>query len=148
MEKEELIQALKETFNPVFENIYARFDSMQGDIYDMRTDINIMKTDINTMKTDIKNIKTDIKNMKTDIKNIDKRLKNVEVEVRKTNLVIENEIRPNIQALRDAHMGNVQSIKDLRKKADNNQENDIFLATEHFKLENEVKKIKRKGIPK
>jgi len=60
---------------------------------------------IEPLKTDMQEMKTDMQDVKERLGSVENRLENVEHEVHKTNIIIENEIRTNIQKLVDGHIG-------------------------------------------
>jgi len=55
-------------------------------------------------------VKEIIRPLENKIDNMDKRLSNVEKEVVKTNLIIENDIKPKIQLLAEGHKGLVERL--------------------------------------
>ena len=74
-----------------------------------------MYSEVQGMKSDIKDMKSDI-NVRFD--NLENKVDNLENEVRKTNITIENEIKPKIQALFDGYKQNTEAIYELTNKVD------------------------------
>lgn len=60
---------------------------------------------IDPLKSDMQNMKNDMQDMKNDMQDVKSRLTNVENEVKKTNVIIENEIRRDIRLLVEGHQG-------------------------------------------
>ena len=64
----------------------------------------------------------EMQGMRGDIKNIDKRLTTVENEVTKTNLTIEQDIKPSISALLDGYKQNSEQITRIENKLEEHDE--------------------------
>ncbi|MCM1038963.1 MAG: hypothetical protein NC314_08275 [Roseburia sp.] len=80
--------------------LQALYDDMQN-----------MKQDMQNMKQDMSDVKQDVKDVKQGLLDMDQRVSNVEYEVKKINLVLENETNRNIRIVAEAHL-------DLSRKLD------------------------------
>lgn len=59
--------------------------------------------------------------------NLETGLKDVKHEVVKTNLTIENEIKPNIQIIKEGHQGLVEKLNNMNEKIEDIEESVIVL---------------------
>ena len=123
MEEKELLQAIKQIIAPLESDI----NNMRADMKEMRGDIKEMRTDITEMQADMKEMRTDINILKTDMHDVKNRLGNVEHEVVRTNLMIENEIMPAVQAIREGQRGDRENFKILRERTDEIEQDVIVL---------------------
>jgi polyhydroxyalkanoate synthesis regulator phasin len=87
------------------------------------------------MKSDIKDMKSDI-NVRFD--NLESKVDNLENEVRKTNITIENVIKPKIEALFDGYKQNTEAIYELTDKVDYLQSDINNLTIRTLKNENNI----------
>lgn len=94
-----------------------------------------MYSEVQGMKSDIKDMKSDI-NVRFD--NLENKVDNLENEVRKTNITIENEIKPKIQALFDGYKQNTEAIYELTNKVDYLQSDINNLTIRTLKNENSI----------
>ena len=115
-EKKELLQL-----------IIAGFKEVIGPL---ETDIKDMKDDIDDMKTRIDHMETDIKDTKYDVKNMQIQLSSISYDVRKIKLIVENELRPDIQILVDGHKGRVEKDYELERRINGIEEDVIILKTQ------------------
>ena len=108
-----------------------------------------MYSEVQGMKSDIKGMKSDINGMKSDING---RLDNIELKVDKTNIIIENDIKPKIEALFDGYKQNTESIDVLSNKVDDLQTDINNLTIRTLKNENNIihfsKTLENKGFKK
>ena len=74
------------------------------------------------MYGEMQEMRGEIKDIKGEIKDINKRLDNVENEVTKTNLTIEQDIKPSISALLDGYKQNSEQITRIENKLDEHDE--------------------------
>ena len=93
----------------------------------LANDVQGIKNDLVEIKSDIEIMKNDIVEMKSEIVEIKDRLENVEIEVVKTNLKIENELIPSIQAIREGQRGFHEKFDILEKRTDEIEEDIIVL---------------------
>jgi predicted phage-related endonuclease len=102
----------------------------------MYSEMQNMKTE---MQTGFKEVKADIKEIKSDIKEL-------KVEVTKTNMVIENEIKPKLEALFDGYKQNSEQITDIQCDIKKINKRLDTIALENLDIRNEFKEIKLEVI--
>lgn len=96
------------------------------------------------MYSEVQGIKSDISNMKSEV---NERFDSLENVVRKTNMTIENEIKPKIDALFDGYKQNTELIFGLTSKVDNLQTDVNNLTIRTIKNENSIIQLsKHKNI--
>ncbi|WP_238918325.1 hypothetical protein [Clostridium sp. YIM B02555] len=110
-------------------------DQMFDLLTKMYSEVQGIKSDVGYMKSDIGNMKSDISNMKSEI---NERFDNLENVVRKTDMTIENEIKPKIDALFDGYKQNTELIFGLTTKVDNLQTDVNNLTIRTIKNENSI----------
>ena len=69
---------------------------------------------IDSMDVKIDRIEARMDKMEARMDNMEARMDNMEAKITKTNLILENEIKPSIQLLVEGHKGNVDNIKELK----------------------------------
>lgn len=94
------------------------------------------------MYAEVQGVKSDINSMKSNISErfdkLDGRVDNLESIVRKTNVTIENEIKPKIDALFDGYKQNTEAIYGLTNKVDDLQADVNNLTIRTLKNENSI----------
>lgn len=81
-----------------------------------------MYSEMQEIKGEINSIKGEVNGIKGEVKNINTRLDNVEKEVVKTNVAIEQDIKPSISALLDGYKQNSEQITRVEKKLNEHDE--------------------------
>ena len=81
-------------------------------------DLELLQAISDIMKNEMNDVRTDINGMKTDIKNMDNRLSKLENEMLKTNMVLENQIIPFMQALKEGYDGQRDKLSDIKRTVD------------------------------
>ena len=99
-----------------------------------------MKQDMSGMKQDISNMKQDMSGMKQDISNIEQDIEQLKQKVSRVELMIENEIRVNIQRVAEGHL---DLSRNLHKAMKPSNEVEV-LALKVRKLESDVEDLKAK----
>ena len=94
-----------------------------------------MYSEVQSMKSDI-NERFD--NFEIRFDTLENKVDNLESEVRKTNVTIENEIKPKIEALFDGYKQNTEAINVLTNKVDNLQADVNNLTLRTLKNENSI----------
>lgn len=74
------------------------------------------------MYSEMQQIKGEITGIKGEVKNINTRLDKVEKEVVKTNVAIEQDIKPSMSALLDGYKQNTEQITRIEKKLNEHDE--------------------------
>ncbi|MBR1691677.1 MAG: hypothetical protein IJ711_02755, partial [Lachnospiraceae bacterium] len=67
------------------------------------------------MKSDIENLKSDMKGMKSDIQNLKSDIEDIRQKTTKMSLVIENELRINIQRIAEGHLDLSRNLHDAMR---------------------------------
>lgn len=94
-----------------------------------------MYSEVQGIKSEVQGIKSEVKEMKSDVNG---RLDSLEITVNKTNIVIENDIKPKIEALFDGYKQNTESINVLTGKVDDLQTDVNNLTIRTLKNENNM----------
>jgi chromosome segregation ATPase len=89
----------------LLKEIKSIIDPLKDDVNTMKDDMNTMKDDVNAMKDDMNTMKDDIKDIKNRLDNVEAGLEDVNHDVRRVNMIIENEVNRNIGLLVDGHKG-------------------------------------------
>lgn len=94
------------------------------------------------MYSEVQNMKSDMNqrfdNLENRFDNLEGRVDNLESIVRKTNMTIENEIKPKIDALFDGYKQNTEAIYGLTNKVDDLQADVNNLTIRTLKNENSI----------
>lgn len=80
----------------------------------------------------------EIQEMKGEIKDVKEELSTVKTEVTKTNVTIENDIKPRIEALFDGYKQNTESINQVSDKVDEIQRDINSLTIKTLRNENNI----------
>jgi D-lyxose ketol-isomerase len=95
--------------------------------------LNKMYSEVQGMKSDITGMKLSMTEMRDDING---RLDKLVYKVDKTNITVENDLKPKIEVLFDGHIQNAESINELTNKIDDLQSNVNYLNMRTLKNEN------------
>jgi hypothetical protein len=97
--------------------------------------LNKMYSEVQGIKSDITSMKLSMNEMRNDI---DGRLDKLVYKVDKTNITVENDLKPKIEVLFDGHIQNAESINELTNNIDDLQidVNDLKIKT--LKNENNI----------
>lgn len=80
----------------------------------------------------------EISNVKSEVKDVKEELVTVKTEVTKTNMTIENDVKPRIEALFDGYKQNTESINKLSDKVDEIQRDINSLTIKTLRNENNI----------
>ena len=89
---------------------------MKAEQQEMKADLQGMKAEQQEMKADLQSVKAEQQGMKAEQLSTNQRLDRIEQEVRKTSIIIENEIQPNIKLLAEGHGGIIQRLDKIEDK--------------------------------
>lgn len=105
------------------------FDLMTQMYSEMKEGFNKVDNRLTSLEDGQKNLENRQKNLEdrqinleNQQKNLEDGQKGLENEVRKTNMVIENEIKPNIKALFDGHIQNSEKLDRIEKEVSRQEE--------------------------
>lgn len=104
-------EMILEALNSFKNDVNARFDKIDSEIGSMKSEMSSMKSDIDTMKGDITTMKSDIDTMKGDIKKVNEKVTRLE-------LIVENDIKTDIQKLSDHQLGLREQLEDYKSQVD------------------------------
>ena len=107
----EALNSLKTDVNARFDKIDSEIGSMKSDIGSMKTEMSSMKSDIDTMKGDITTMKGEITDMKGDIKKVNEKVTRLEI-------IIENDIKPDIKKLSEHQLGLREQLEEYKAQVD------------------------------
>ncbi len=112
---------------------------LKDDMKEVKEEIAILKDDMKEVKEEIAILKDDMKEVKEDIIILKDDMKEVREEISKTNLIIENEIRVNIQRIAEGHLDLSRNMNEVIRP---NNEMEVLVVRVGV-LETEVKYIKK-----
>ena len=85
------------------------------EVKDIKQDMQEIRQELQGIKQEVQEIKQDVQEMKQDIKSLDGRMTNVESDVKNIKVVLENEIRVNIQRVAEGHLDLERKLRELVK---------------------------------
>lgn len=111
----------------------AKLDLLLSEMQEVKGDVHTLKEDVHTLKEDTQSLKQDVQNLelKTDA---------IENKVRHTNLILENEIRVNIQRVAEGHLDLSRNLHDAMRSSNEVE----MLSVRVGVLESDMKKVKAK----
>ena len=155
MDNEQLLKSVESMFDTLangMNEMKSNINEMKGDINEMKGDIKDLKDDVSELKTDMKDVKnrldsvetniddmrnridymeTDVKDTKSNVLNMDGKLFIIGNDTRKTKLIIENEVRPQIRFLYEAQQETHANTRDIPKKVEKIEEDIDILSFVH-----------------
>lgn len=114
--------------------------TLKEDTQTLKEDVHLLKEDTQTLKEDVCTLKEDVCALKEDVKNLDLKTDAIENKVRHTNLILENEIRVNIQRVAEGHLDLSRNLHDAMRPSSEVE----MLAIRVRMLESEMKEVKAK----
>ncbi|MDE7246400.1 MAG: hypothetical protein K2N43_00785 [Lachnospiraceae bacterium] len=113
---------------------------MKTDMLEMKTDMQQMKTDMLETKADMLEMKTETQELKRTTQTLSQRVDIIESKVIHTELILENEIRVNIQRIAEGHLDLSRNLHDAMQPSNEVE----MLAIRVRMLESDVKELKSK----
>ena len=110
VDTEMILQAIEGLRNEV-SGMKSEMAGMKSEMSSMKSDIDTMKGDITTMKSDITTMKSDIDTMKGDIKKVNEKVTRLEI-------IIENDIKPDIKKLSEHQLGLREQLEEYKAQVD------------------------------
>ena len=114
-------------------------DKVEDDLREVKEEVGILKGDLKEVKEEVGILKGGLKEVKEEVGILREDLKEVKEEVTNTNLIIENEIRVNIQRIAEGHLDLSRTMHDVIRP---NNEMEVLVVRVGV-LETEVKYIKK-----
>lgn len=109
-----------------------------GNIMTDSAKLDLLLSEMQEMKTDMQEMKTDMLEMKQDIQALDQKVDVVESKVIHTELILENEIRVNIQRVAEGHLDLSRNLHEAMQPSNEVE----MLAVKVRMLESDVKELK------
>lgn len=110
VDTEMILQAIEGLKNEVA-GMKSEMADMKGEMAGMKSEMSSMKSDIDAMKGDITTMKSDIDTMKGDIKKVNEKVTRLE-------LIVENDIKTDIQKLSDHQLGLREQLEEYKAQVD------------------------------
>lgn len=116
----------------------AKLDLLLSEMQEMKTDMQEMKQDIHLLKDDTQKLKEDTQKLKEDTHALGKKVDVIESKVIHTELILENEIRVNIQRVAEGHLDLSRNLHNAMRPSNEVE----MLAIKVRMLESDVKELK------
>lgn len=111
-------------------------DEMQG----IKGDVQGMKDEMQSIKDDIQGMKNEIQGMKNEMQDMKDRTQVIEQKVTGVHLILENEIRVNIQRVAEGHLDLSRNLHDAMRPSNEVE----MLAIKVRMLESDMREVKAK----
>lgn len=103
----------------------VKLEPLKGDIASLQEDVALLKEDVSSLKEDVSSLKNDVELLKEDMCLVKKDILILKEEQHRTNLIIENELRPQIRLLAEnylpaakRYLEEAEQIKEMRSDID------------------------------
>ena len=97
MENLELLQAMRQMMEEVVSPIYERMDRMEAEFTSLREEVSSVKEEVSSVKEEVASVKEEVSSVKEEVAS-------VKVLATKTQITLENDIRPKINLLFEGHI--------------------------------------------
>lgn len=119
---------------------YEKIDLILSEVQGMKVEMREMKEDMQGMKAELREVKEDVQVLKEDVQNLKDGMQTVNREITGIHLILENEIRVNIQRVAEGHLDLSRNFHEAMKP---NSEVETLSIKVH-KLESDMKMVKAK----
>lgn len=124
-----------------------KLDLLLSEMKEVKTDVRTLKEDVQTLKGDVQTLKEDVSVLKQKVSSLEdkvdelsQRTDTMEDKIVQINLILENEIRVNIQRVAEGHLDLSRNLHDAMRP-----NSDIeMLALRVGMLESDMRKVKEK----
>lgn len=116
----------------------AKLDLLLSEMQEMKKDVQETKKDVRELKKDIQKLKGETLELKRDIKTLSQRVDVIENKVIHLELILENEIRVNIQRVAEGHLDLSRNLHEAMKPSNEMEMLSIRVGI----LESDVKELK------
>ena len=113
---------------------------MKQEMTGVKQEMTEMKQDLTGVKQDVSGMKQELADVKQDVSEMKQELADVKQKVTKTELILENEIRVNIQRVAEGHLDLSRNLHDAMRPGNEVE----MLAIKVRMLESDVKELKAK----
>ncbi len=114
--------------------------SVKGEVSGLKGDVSGLKTDMEEMKEELSELKTDMTSVKGEVSGLREELSDVKTDVQSTKMIMENEIRVNIQRVAEGHLDLSRNLHEAMKPSNTMEMLQIQVSV----LESKVKELERK----
>lgn len=99
--KEELapLKGDVQTLKDDVQSLKGDVQTLKGDVQSLKGDVQTLKGDVQTLKGDVRTMKSKIQTLEVNVQTLNHDMQSVKNEQKRINLIIENEIRPDIKLL-------------------------------------------------
>ena len=132
------MQGMKNEMQGMKEDIHGLKDEMR----EVKEDVRGLKDEMREVKNEMQGMKEDIHGLKDEMREVKSDLKDVKQKVSKMNLILDNEIRVNIQRVAEGHLDLSRNLHDAMKPSSEVE----MLAIKVRMLESEVRDIKSRFL--
>lgn len=116
----------------------AKLDLLLSEMQEMKKDVQETKKDVRELKKDVQKLKGETLELKRDIKTLSQRVDVIENKVIHLELILENEIRVNIQRVAEGHLDLSRNLHEAMKPSNEMEMLSIRVGI----LESDVKELK------
>ncbi len=127
--------------------ILAEIQATRADVQELKTEMREVKADVQELKTEMREVKADVQELKTEVEELKTNVGKLEIRVGRLEqrtaqieLVLENEIRTNIQRVAEGHLDISRHLQEAMRSNDEVE----MLAVRVNILETDVRKLKDK----
>lgn len=113
---------------------------LKEDVQTLKGDIHLLKEDVQTLKENFKVLNGDVQTLKEEVKNLDLKTDALQNKIVHTNLILENEIRVNIQRVAEGHLDLSRNLHDAMHPGNEVEMLSIRVGV----LESDMRKVKAK----
>ena len=113
---------------------------LKGDVQALKGDVQTLKGDVQTLKEDVSVLKQKVSSLEDKVDELSQRTDTMEDQIVQINLILENEIRVNIQRVAEGHLDLSRNLHDAMRP--NNEVE--MLALRVGMLESDMRKVKEK----
>lgn len=117
-----------------------KLDLLLSEMKEVKTDVHLLKEDTQTLKEDVHLLKKDTQTLKTSMQKLNERTDGIENRVVHMEVILENELRVNIQRIAEGHLDLSRNLHEAMKP---NAEVEA-LSIRVGMLESDMRKVKAK----
>ena len=139
-EKLDLILSEMQGMKSDVRELKDEMQGIKGDVQGMKDEMQSIKDDIQGMKNEIQGMKNEIQGMKNEMQDMKDRTQVIEQKVTGVHLILENEIRVNIQRVAEGHLDLSRNLHDAMRPSNEVE----MLAIKVRMLESDMREVKAK----
>ena len=138
-EKLDLILAEMQEMKSDVRNLKDEMQEMKSDVRNLKDEMQEMKSDVRNLKDEMQDVKSEMQDMKEEMQD---RTQTIEQKVTGIHLILENEIRVNIQRVAEGHLDLSRNLHDAMKPSNEVE----MLAIKVRMLESDMREVKAKVL--